>query len=133
MSDFKYTLKYEVVIGLNCEPSDGTRGYIILSESVRCAWQRYAKDFYDETGMYVSAISVFGYALYHTDWGCPYEGEQCLSFHCTANPEFVHDFELYEKGILYIAKKLKKEFEQHTITITKLNANICYLTDKEEE
>ena len=134
MKAFKPTIKYEIVIGLDCEPDNNSnRRFTISAEYVRYAWQKYAKDFYEENNVYVSSISLFGYALYHTDWGCPYEGEQCLSFHCTANPEFVKDMDMYEKGLLYIVKKLKKEFDQHTITITKIPSEVLYLTDEDNE
>ena len=54
-----------------------------------------------------------------------------MSFHCTANPEFIKDFNKYEEGVLYITKRLKRDFEQHTVTMTKLPSSVCYLTDED--
>lgn len=139
MGDFNYTLKYEIVVGMETDETinrslkDRIDGYAKTYNKIKNKWQEYAKEFYDKYNVYVSSICIAGHALYHTDWGCPTNGEYTVTFHCTANPEFIHDFELYEKGVLYISKKLKEEFKQHTVTITKLNANICYLTDEEKE
>ena len=141
----KPTVKYEVVVGV---PDDteypifcpGPEFSVITGTMMKCqldemrsAWKKYAKEFYEANDIYVSAIAIPGRALYHEDWGCPENGERVLSFHCTANPEFIKDLHMYEEGIQYIAKKLKKEFKQHTITITRLYADIVYLTDDNNE
>lgn len=125
------TVKYEVLVGV----PDGMpiTNDIFFKDDIRAAWQKYAKEFYDKTNVYVSAITMFGRAIYRTEWGCPHCGESVISFHCTANPEFIKDLNLYKEGVLYISKKLKKEFGQHTITITQLPAGIFYLTDESEE
>lgn len=128
MRNFKQSAKYEIVIGLIADAPISP----FSVEYVQYLWQRYAEKFYDENGIYVSAIAVFGHAVYHTEWGCPTSGEQCLTFHCTANPEFIKDLEKYEEGVLYITKRLKRELNQQTITITKLPADICYLTTKDD-
>ena len=139
MEQFISTIKYEVVIGLETEESlnssfaDRSARYFKVASNIRTKWQEYAKEFFDKYGTYVSAICSDGNAIYHEDWGCPKGGESVVTFHCTINPEFVKDYGLYEKGVLYITKNLKKEFEQHTITITKIPSKICYLTDKNDE
>ena len=97
------------------------------------SWKKYAKEFFDNNDIYVSAIAIPGKALYHNDWGCPIGGERVISFNCTANPEFIKDYNKYEEGVLYITKKLKKEFQQHTITITKIPSSVFYLTDENME
>lgn len=132
MTEFKQSVKYEVVIGLTADP-DPEEISCFSTENMQYHWQYYAEEFFAKTNVFVSAIATFGYAIYHHEWGCPFKGEQCLTFHCTANPEFIKDLDVYEKGVIYIAKKLKKRFRQHTITITKLPADICYLTDKDNE
>ena len=129
---FKYTLKYEVVIGLTVDPDPDELNTFII-DNMQYHWQKYAEEFFNKTNVFVSAIAIFGHAIYHHEWGCPPSGEQCLTFHCTANPEFIKDLEMYEEGVLYIAKKMKKYFRQHTITITKLPATINYLTDDDNE
>jgi hypothetical protein len=48
------------------------------------------------------------------------------------NPEFVKDEEKYEEGIIYISTKLKKFFNQNTVNITKLKADVCYIKNEEE-
>ena len=128
MVEGRASIKYEVVIGLI---SGKTNSVIYDHEYIKMKWQEYAKEFYDKTGVYVSAVAMVSHAIYNKEWGCPALGEPCISFHCTANPEFIKDFDVYGEGVLYITKKLKKEYEQHTITITKIPAGVIYLTDKD--
>ena len=138
----KPTVKYEVVVGvpddydtlvpeLNVKTINGLQclvqpvftgknKMICQLDEMRSAWKKYAKEFYEANDIYVSAIAIPGRALYHEDWGCPENGERVLSFHCTANPEFIKDLHMYEEGIQYIAKKLKKEFKQHRYSRFKL-------------
>lgn len=132
------TVKYEVVIGVPDDtefPIFSPEFSVITGTMMKCqldemksAWQNYAEEFYEEHDVYVSSIAITGKALYHDYWGCPKHGERVLTFNCTANPEYIKDMDLYEEGILYITKKLKKQFEQNTITITKLPAEVFYLT-----
>lgn len=133
------TVKYEVVIGV---PDDKfvNGKYENQIEKMINKWQEFAKEFFDqtgtgtcETGTYVSAIANSGKAIYHTDWGCPDHGERVVTFNCTANPTFIKDLDKYEEGVLYITKKLKKEFQQHTITITCIPVGVFYLTDENED
>lgn len=136
MTNFKQTVKYEIVLGLLTNDlydklPNVTMASISQFHDAKRKWQQYAKEFYNENGIYISAIANMSDAVYNEEWGCPMCGEFTVTFHCTANPEFVKDLELYEKGILYITKKLKREFKQHTVTITKLPAEICYLTDED--
>lgn len=128
MKSFVPTTKYEIVVGLINEV-DGYTACNIVQQ----AWQTIAKEFYEMTGIYVSAIANFGHAVYHRDWGCPLRGEETVTFNCTANRVFIEDMEKYEEGVFYITKKLKKQFHQHTITITKISSEVCYLTDEDNE
>ena len=126
------SVKYEVVLGLPLH-SNVINGRMVLCEEIAMrAWMKYAKEYYMETNVYVSAIANAGYALYHDDWGCPKSGEEVVTFNCTANRVFVKDLDVYEKGVLYIAEKLKERFKQDTVTITRLDADIYYLTSEKE-
>lgn len=134
--EHKPTEKYEVVLGIpnttviiNGEPIHNK--YIANK-----MWMQYAKEYFDETGVYVSAIANEGLALYNEEWGCPKYGEFVITFNCTANREFIKELYPYEKGVIYITKKLKKYFDQHTVTITRIDTygtSVCYLTDKDNE
>ena len=126
------SIKYEVVIGI---PEDEfVHGRLESNiDKIYESWKKYAKEFFDNNDIYVSAIAIPGKALYHSHWGCPKGGERVISFNCTANPEFIKDYDKYEEGVLYITKKLKKEFQQHTITITKIPSSVFYLTDENTE
>lgn len=126
------TVKFEVVIGVpddkfvNGKNQDQAK--LMINK-----WQEYAKEYYDATDVYVSAIANEGRAIYHKAWGCPDGGERTLTFNCTANREFITDLELYIRGIDYIVAKLKKEFNQHTVTMTELNALVHYFTDEDND
>lgn len=127
------TAKYEIVIGvpdvkfINGRFED--QAYAMVNK-----WQEYAKEYYDKTGIYVSAIANEGKAIYNKDWGCPDGGERTLTFNCTPNRVFIEDIIKYRQGIAYIVAKLKKEFEQHTITITNITpATMDYFTDEDNE
>lgn len=127
MENFNQSIKYEIVLGLEIDHDTITIDY----NKAREKWQEYAKEFYDLNYVYVSAISVDSRALYNIEWGCPNGGEYTMTFHCTANPEFIKDLDKYEEGVLYITKRLKRDFKQHTITITKMPVTVCYLTDED--
>jgi hypothetical protein len=143
MTEFKESVKYEVVIGVpdNIEVPVFAEfnGVAMVREwrkvefldEMKLRWQEHARIFNEENDVYVSAIATPGHAIYHKDWGCPPYGERVIVFHCTANPEFIKDMDKYEEGVLYITKMLKADYAQHTITITKLPAIICYLTDED--
>ena len=129
---FKPTVKYEVVFG-DAGDTYANGGIVSNSKLYRSKWMEYAGEYFDETGTYISAIANEGYALYNEEWGCPLLGEETITFNCTANPEFIKDMELYEAGVLYITNKLKEFFKQSTVTITKLESTVKYITNSEEE
>lgn len=140
---FVESVKYEIVIGVpdNIEIPElrEFNGITLVRrwkevdflEEMKLRWQSYAALFYNETGVYVSAIANAGHALYHQEWGCPNYGERVITFNCSANPAFIKNMDLYEEGVMYITKMLKADYQQHTITITKIPASVCYLTDED--
>lgn len=134
MSFISDTEKYEVVIGIE---NDITVNRMIEREIEKMikSWQKYAKEYFDKTGVYVSAIVNEGRAVYNEDWGCPDGGERTLTFNCTRNPKFIEDKYEYQRGIHYIVANLKKEFNQHTITITLMHTGtgIMYITDEDND
>lgn len=132
MSFIADTEKYEVVIGIE---NDITVNRMIEREIEKMikSWKKHAKEYFDKTGVYVSAIVNEGRAIYNEDWGCPDGGERVLTFNCTRNPKYIENDSAYKIGIFYIVFCLKKEFNQHTITITALNADISYITDEDNE
>lgn len=134
MSFIAETEKHEVVIGV---PNDKfTNGkWQDQSDLMIDKWQEYAEKYYDKTGIYISAIVNEGLAIYNEDWGCPDGGERTLTFNCTRNPKFIEDKYEYQRGIHYIVANLKKEFKQHTITITSMYAGtgIKYITDEDND
>lgn len=134
MSCIADTEKYEVVIGIE---NDITVSRMIEREIEKMikSWQKHAKEFFNKTGIYVSAIVNEGRAIYNKDWGCPDGGERTLTFNCTRNPKFIEDKYEYQRGIHYIVANLKNEFNQHTITITSMytGTGIMYITDEDND
>lgn len=129
MSKFKETVKYEVVLGLP-ENDPIINGRITKNEDIaKDMWNTYAKEYYSKTDVYVSAIANEGHAIYNDEWGCPKYGERVITFNCTANRTFIKDLSKYEEGIVYITTKLKEYFKQSTVTITKINSEVLYLSD----
>ena len=123
--------KYEVVFGIPDDEFKNSR-YEKNEEKYIDKWQEFAKEYYIETGVYVSAIANFGKAVYNLEWGCPLHGERTITFNCTANPAFINanDIKIYENGI---SNKLKKYFKQNTVTITKMYADVFYIDNNEGE
>lgn len=125
------TEKYEVVIGVQTDTAINSvikRKIDLLIES----WEKYAKEYYDKYGIYVSAIANKGRAIYNKEWGCPDGGERVVTFNCTRNPKFIKDKVAYMLGVTYITSLLKDEFKQHTITMTVMeDVTIKYITDED--
>ncbi len=127
------TVKYEVVIGINTDGSMINGRRVSPYEECNSRWISEANKVYEETGVYVSAISIDGFALYNKDWGCPSYGEYVVVFNCTPNTiEFIKDLDLYEECLMRIVRKLKEIYDQSTITITKIPSNIIYMSGENE-
>lgn len=126
------TKKYEVVIGVPDDKFANGKNQDQIKLMIE-KWQEYAKEYYNKMQIYISAIAVEGKAVYNKDWGCPDGGERTLTFNCTCNTKFIENILEYEAGIYYIVAKLKKYFNQHTITVTEIDSNIHYFTDEDNE
>ena len=96
MSNKPNTVKYEVVIGVPDDKFVNCRRESQIDKMID-KWQEAAKEYYECTNVYVSAIAIEGRAIYHKDWGCPDGGERTLTFNCTANVNFIKDLNSYYK------------------------------------
>ena len=127
----KKTIGFQMVVGV-------AKGYFHdlngvaekeLVEKVAGKWQEIAEEKFKETGVYVSAVTIPGAVVYSPNWGCPQGGESAVVISGVANPTFIEDLAKYKEVVLEIAKALKEELEQSTLTVEFYDREIAYLTD----
>jgi len=92
-------------------------------------WQKLAANEFNQSGIYVSVIAQPAAVVYHTDWGCPVGGESVVVLSGSANPNFVEDLNAWRNTVIKLARKLKKELNQTTLTIEFFETDLVYLTD----
>lgn len=110
------TLEFKIVTRVNegyNHQNEKLNGLALISE----AWQEIAKKVMSETGLYIPAVANQSKTIYHTDWGCPAGGEDTVTLTGVANPEFVKDLEQWKRVVLVLAKQLKDELKQATLTV----------------
>lgn len=90
-------------------------------------YQEVAKKIFQETNIYISAVSVQSKTLYNTEWGCPKGGEDTYTISGVANPEFITDMEQYKETVRKVILKLKEELKQSTVTLEFIEVEIEYL------
>lgn len=100
-----------------------------LVNKVAKLWQEIAKDTFNESGIYVSAIAQPGSVVYHRGWGCPAGGESVVVLSGTANPEFIEDLDEFREIVIKLAKELKKELKQSTLSVEFFESDFVHLTD----
>ena len=100
-----------------------------LVHKVSELWQKIAKEEFDKSEIYVSAVAQPGSVIYHTQWGCPQGGESVVVLSGSANPTFVKDLDVWKNVVIELGKKLKKELKQTTLTIEFQETDLVYLTD----
>ena len=100
-----------------------------LVDQVASLWQEFAKEEFDKSNTYVSAVVQPGCVVYHQDWGCPVSGESVIILSGTANPQFVKDLDAWKESVLSLAKQLKKELKQSTLSVEFFETDFIYLTD----
>jgi len=82
------------------------------------AWQKAAAVVFADRGIYVSSVVVPSKTVYHTDWGCPVGGEVTAAVSGEANPEFTPDMAAWKEAVVAVAKLVKAELQQSTVSLT---------------
>ena len=119
------TLKFEIVTGIN-------KGYFHTnsqSESldlVGSIWQKVAKEEFEESNIYISAVIKPSKTVYNEEWGCPKNGEETVVLTGVANKEFVDDIEKWKDTVIKLTKELKKQLKQSTITCEFMEIELYY-------
>ena len=125
------TISFRIVIGVAEGYYHNVSGVAenALVYKVATLWQKLAKEEFDKTFIYVSAVAQPGSVIYHTQWGCPTGGESVVVLSGSANPNFVKDLNKWRDTVVKLASELKKQLNQTTLTIEFFEADLVYLTD----
>ncbi|APF25339.1 hypothetical protein [Clostridium sporogenes] len=110
------TIKFEIVTGINegyFHKNKNKDGVQVVGE----VWQKIALEVFKDRGIYISSVINSSKTVYNTEWGCPEGGEDTVTITSTANPEFVQSLEQWKEAVIEIAKNLKNELKQSTMTV----------------
>lgn len=119
------TLRFEIVTGIN-------KGYFHTnsqSESLDLVgeiWQKIAKEEFEKNNIYISAVIKPSKTIYNEEWGCPQKGEETVVLTGVANKEFVYDVEKWKDTVIKLAKELKKQLKQSTLTCEFIETELYY-------
>lgn len=121
------TLKFEIVAGFNNGYSGNNKDKTQQYEYICELWQRIAKEEFDKSNIYVSAVIHPSKTVYNEFWGCPKGGEDTVTITGVANREFVIDLAEWKDTVLKLAMILKEELAQSTMTCEFSNIELNYL------
>lgn len=88
--------------------------------------QQIAAKQFAKTGIYISGTLTKSRAIYHKDWGCPSGGEIVYIYEASFNPEFA-ELKEWMEGVLSLAREIKEEFRQSTMTVEFVETKLIYL------
>ena len=94
-------------------------------ERITAMYQDIAAEVYEATGVYISAVIVPSQIAYHSEWGCPAEGEIAYTFNGSCNTEF-STVEDYKNALMILAEKLKEALHQTTLLLEIVPAHLEY-------
>lgn len=120
------TLRFEIVSGVN-------KGYFHTNDEnesldlVGGIWQEIAKKEFEKSNIYVSAVMKPSKTIYNEEWGCPKNGEETIVITGVANKEFVKDIEKWKDTVMKLAKQLKNQLKQSTLTCEFMETELHYL------
>jgi len=95
-------------------------------EAITSLYQKIAAQVYDETGVYISAVITPSRIVYHSEWGCPEEGEISYTFSGSCNTEFT-TVDKYKNALMCVMQKLKEALQQVTLLLEIVPAQLVYL------
>ncbi len=91
-------------------------------------YQKTAREVFEESGTYISAVCHESRVLYHTEWGCPEGGEYAYTFSGSCNPVF-SEKTAYLEALQQVAQGLRKKLKQATLLLEIVPAHLEYLKD----
>ncbi len=95
-------------------------------------FQDTAREIYEETGAYISAVITPARIAYHEAWGCPAGGEYGYMMTGSCNPAF-SDKEAYLAALKRLIGRLKEKLGQKTMLLEIMPASVLYLTENEKQ
>lgn len=120
------TISFKLVIGVN-EGYNNNSDEINLT-AVNELWLEKAAAVAESTGIYISAISSLGRALYAHNWGCPEGGEPVVIFTGSLNDKFCKNADDWKQAVRKVCLGLKKDLKQTTATLEFSSVDMEYLT-----
>jgi len=125
------TLSFRIIAGIAEGYFHNVKGVAepALVHKVSVLWQELAAEEFNKSNIYVSALVQPGAVVYHQQWGCPVGGESVVVLSGSANPNFVEDLNAWRDVVVKLAKELKKQLSQSTLTIEFFETDLVYLTD----
>ncbi len=100
-------------------------------EDMIAQWQRFAEDYANSTGVYVTAHMVPSVVLYPMGSGCPNGGEVIAVIRGTRNPHKCGDFSQWRANVLTIVAGMKSYFRQTTAQVEFTQVDFYYFKDGE--
>lgn len=120
------TISFKLVLGVNEGYTDN--GSEVDITSINELWLEKAAAVANSTGIYISAISSLGRALYRHNWGCPNGGEPVIIFTGSLNSEFCKNADDWKQAVREVSLGLKKDLRQKTATLEFSSVAMEYLT-----
>lgn len=123
----KKTLKFEIVTGIKAGYKNLKAGEKDKENIVANLWQKNAKEEFEVTGIYVSAVIKRSYTVYNEDFGCPKGGERTVVITGVAYDEYAYNIENWKNTVIVLAKKLKSQLKQEKISCEFMETEFLYL------
>ena len=125
MNDVVYnTIRWTCTAGVN-SGYDLQQQENLPIERITAMFQEIAAQVYETTGVYISAVIVPSRIVYHSEWGCPAEGEIAYTFSGSCNREF-STVENYRNALMILTEKLKEALHQTTLLLEIVPAQLEY-------
>lgn len=111
------TTKFTATLGFNEWYNHENAWIQDLEKSVWKIWQVKAKEVFEKTQIYISAIVQDANAIYHTERWCPEWGEKIARIEWVRNPEFMQDAEKYKQAVIDVLTMCQEELKQTTAQV----------------
>ena len=124
------SIHWQITLGL--QPGYHTEQQNVPSlQTVGEIYQNLAESVYQETGIYISASLTPAKTVYRQEWGSPPGGEETVILMGCYNPEFAEK-EAYIAVLKQLAGCLQREFQQTTLMLEIMPADIIYMKNEGE-
>lgn len=123
-NDFN-TIRWSCTVGVNAGYDLDTQANMAIEQFTEI-YQKVAAQVYETTGVYISAVITPSRVVYHSEWGCPADGEFSYTISGSCNREFTTPEE-YHKALFVLANRLKEALHQSTLLLEIVPARLIYL------